>query len=127
MNLYDLHPDPESAPGYDTRYDDVPELVWKKYRDQPEELRKREKALAREAKYAYRYAHVLKGPFQAGEAAIATRGEYVFVYARNVLRSPFPAGEAAVAKSCYAYIYAREVLNLPEEEAMRRSRNWNEP
>ena len=127
MNLYDLHPDPKNAPGYATRYDDIPELIWERYRGQaaavkwPSELRKREKALARSAKYAYLYAaHVLKGPFPAGEAVIAKDPEYAYYYAVNCLGGPFLAGEAAMAShSGYAYYYARWILNarFPAGEA----------
>ena len=86
MNLYAIHPDPENAPYREWAFENVPELVWYTYIDQPEELKKREKALAKEAEYAYYYAaYVLKGPFPAGEAAIDTNGGYSFLYARWVL------------------------------------------
>ena len=38
---------------------------------QPEKLKKREKALAKDAEIAYMYAkYILEGPFSAGEPAI---------------------------------------------------------
>ena len=121
MNLYDLHPDPEKAPGYATRYDDVPELVWDRYKHQPEELKIREKALAKSGEYAYWYAReVLKAPFPAGEAEIAKDAAWAYRYARWVLKGPFPAGEAAIAKDLiFAYFYARDVLSssFPADDA----------
>jgi hypothetical protein len=90
MDLYALHPDLLNAPGYATRHDTVPCLIWERYQHQPEELRKREKALVKEARYAYLYAQwVLKGPFKAGEPAIAKNAEYAYYYACNVLKLPY--------------------------------------
>ena len=94
LNLYDLHPDPEKAPDYKRHHDTVPQLVWEKYKDEPKELKKREKALAKDPKIA-------------------------FLYAKDILQGPFPAGEAAIAKSRgYAPLYAKNVLDLPDAEAM---------
>ena len=61
---------------------------------------------------AYRYArYVLKGPFPAGEAAIAKSAHWSCRYAEFVLKKPFPAGEAAIAKDAWrSYEYARDVL-----------------
>jgi hypothetical protein len=99
MDLYDLHPDPEGAPYRDWAFDRVPELVWETYHGRPDELRRRESALAREAKYAYAYAAVtLRGPFPAGEPAIATSAFYAYYYARHILGGRFPAGEPAIAR-----------------------------
>ena len=115
MNLYQYHPDPENAPGYATRYDTVPELVWERYELQLYELKKREEVLAKDAKYAYEYARwVLNGPFPAGEAALAKDAWYAYEYARWVLKGPFPVGEAVIAEDAQcAYWYARDVLGGP--------------
>ena len=123
LNLYDIHPDPENAPGYTTRYDDIPEFVWQRYRDQPKELKKREKAFAKDAKYACMYAcYTLQGPFPLGEAAIAKDAQQAFYYADRVLGRPFPAGEAALAKvDVWSHKYAYHVLKLPDAEA----KNWS--
>lgn len=114
MNLYNLHPNPRKAPGYSTRHDTVPELIWKRYKNQPAELKKRELALAKNAEHAFLYANlILNGPFPAGEAAIASDASYSFAYAHFVLRGPFPAGEAAIASDARcAFWYARDVLKL---------------
>ena len=119
LNLYDLHPDPENAPDYDLHHDTVPELVWKKYKDDPKELKKREKALAKDLHIAFDYAkRILKGPFPAGEAVIAKHSNYAYYYAKEVLKGPFPAGEAAIAKDPqFSYEYAKTILGLPEAEA----------
>src|SRR5215216_5866844 len=99
MNLYKYHSKPETLDHYDVAFDKVPKLIWGKYRDQPAELRKREKVLAKDTKTAFLYAHhVRHGPFPAGETVIAQDPEAAVSYAEYVLRGPFPAGEAAIAK-----------------------------
>ena len=118
MDLYKLHPDPKKAPYREWAFDKVPSLVWEKYKNQPKEIKKREKVLAKDAKYAYRYALLLGEPFPAGEAAIAKNGYLALQYARYALQGPFPAGEAAIAKNAgHSYAYARDILELPDAEA----------
>ena len=75
-----------------------------------EELKKREKYIAKSAQFAYYYARdVLKGPFPTGEEAIAKDAYYAFQYAKNILKGPFPAGEEAIAKDAYyAFQYAKK-------------------
>ena len=92
-----------------------PERAWEKYKDNPEELKKREHLWVTSAVYAYSYAlHVLKTPFPPGEKAIASRPDYANAYARNVLKGPFPLGEAAIASHPeWAYYYAAYVLKKP--------------
>jgi hypothetical protein len=120
LDLYDIHPDKENAPHRDVAYDRVPELVWERYWDQPKELKKRERALARSPEYAFHYAlDVLGGPFPAGEPAIAREAQYAYKYARYVLKEPWPAGEPAIAGDpYYAYRYANHVLGLPAAAAV---------
>ena len=66
-------------------------MFWKKYRDNKEELKKREKFIAKSAIYAYNYARfIIKGPFPAGEEAIAKEGSLSCQYAGDVLNGPFP-------------------------------------
>ena len=92
-----------------------PHIFWKKYRNNKEELKKREKYIAKDAEHAYLYARdVLHGPFPAGEAASAADAQYAYWYAETVLKRPFPAGEDAIAQDArYAYRYARQVLKAP--------------
>ena len=72
MNLYNLHEDPQSLPHFGEAHEYVPNLFWDKYRNKPEELRKREAAISKDPDYAHYYSrHVLKGPFPAGEETIA--------------------------------------------------------
>jgi hypothetical protein len=95
VNLYKLHSKPETLDHHDVAFDKVPKLVWAKYRDQPTELKKREKILAKNPRTAYRYA-------------------------RFVLGKPFPAGEAVILKDTgYAYVYALLVLGLSHAEAQK--------
>ena len=92
-----------------------PERAWEKYKDNPEELKKREHLWVTSAVYAYSYAlHVLKTPFPPGEKAIASRPDYAHSYALHVLKKPFPLGEKAIASHPdYAYYYACNVLKKP--------------
>jgi lambda repressor-like predicted transcriptional regulator len=115
MNLYKLHANPETLDHYDIAHDKVPKLIWDKYENNPEELRKREAALAKDGQYAYFYAkHVLKGRWPAGEEAIAKDAFASYEYATDVLKAGFPAGEEAIAKDArYAYFYAKDVLDGP--------------
>ena len=112
MNLYKLHSDPTSLLHHDIAHEKVPAVFWDKYKDNPEELKKREAAIAKDPQYAYRYAYfVLEKSFPAGEAAIAKDPYYAYRYASDVLKKPFPAGEAAIAKDPrYARLYVRDVL-----------------
>lgn len=112
MNLYELHTNPESLDDYVKSQDVNPDFFWQKYKDNPEELKKREKYIARDPEYALKYAEkILKGPFPASEAEIAKVAAYSYYYARDVLDGPFPAGEDTLAKDgYYAFVYARDVL-----------------
>ena len=115
MNLYNLHISPESLLLFKEADEYVLEVFFRKYRDEPEELRKREKAISVDSYYTFYYAQdIVKGAFPAGEAAIAKNAYYAFSYAINVLKGPFPLGEAAIAKdSWYAFSYAINVLKGP--------------
>ena len=115
MNLYKLHSNPESLDHFEKVTDNNPAIFWDKYKNKPEELKKREKHIAKSAKYAYSYAEdILKGPFPAGEEAIAKDKTYAFLYARDYLKGPFPAGEVAIAKDArFANFYAADVLKGP--------------
>ena len=112
MNLYNLHSNPESLDFYEKVTETNPDVFWEKYKNKPEELKKREKYIAKSPKYAYYYAkEVLKGPFPAGEAAISKNALCASAYAKGVLNGPFPAGEAAIAKDAlYVNAYARDIL-----------------
>ena len=126
MNLYNLHINPESLLLFVEASEVIPTLFWAKYKNNPEELKKRERYIAADAEYSYLYArHVLKGPFPAGGAEIAADALFAYWYATNVLNGPFPAGEAEIAADAkYAYLYARDALKGPfptGEAAISRS------
>ena len=112
MNLYNFHSKPESLDHYAAMNETNPHIFWKKYRNNKEELKKREKYIAKVAEHAYLYARdVLHGPFPAGEAAIAADAQYAYWYAETVLKRPFPAGEEVIAEDCeFSHRYAKEVL-----------------
>ena len=76
MNLYNLHSEPESLDHFEKVTETNPDFFWEKYKNKPEELKKREKYIAKSTKYAYMYAQsILKGPFPAGEEAMG-KDEY---------------------------------------------------
>ena len=112
MNLYQLHTNPESLDGYVKSQDVNPDFFWQKYGDNPEELKKREKYIARDPEYALKYAEkILKGPFPTGEDVIARDTDIAYDYAISVLKGPFPKGEEAIAKSKeISRYYAKSVL-----------------
>ena len=105
MNLFNLHKDLTDHPDKEL----IPIVVWEKYQHIPDELKKREKILARDPEIAYYYAKsVLKGPFPLGEPVIAESAEYSYSYTRDVLKGPFPMGEPVIAKdgeSAFNYAY----------------------
>ena len=77
MNLYNLHSDPQSLLYFEEAPEIVPDLFWDKYKNNPEELKKREREISVDAEYSYYYARgVLEGPFPAGEAAISKDEKY---------------------------------------------------
>ena len=72
MNLYKLHSNPESLDHFEKVTANNPAIFWEKYKKNKEELKKREKYIAKSPKHAYYYAQsILKGPFPLGEEAIA--------------------------------------------------------
>jgi hypothetical protein len=114
MNLYKLHDKPESIHGHDKMDTHVIDAFWDKYKDNPAELKKREKAIAKHTEYAHHYANILKGPFPAGEDAIAKDAFSSLYYAGSILKGRFPKGEKEIAKyPGYAYRYAEYVLKGP--------------
>jgi hypothetical protein len=114
MNLYSLHDCPESLDDYAVAQETVPELIWKKYKNDPVELKKREQYFAKSAKYSYLYAEVLQRPFGLGELAIVADAYWSYMYARDVFKGPFEASEAAIAKDAFcSYMYAKYILKGP--------------
>ena len=109
MNLFKLHKDLIDHEDQDL----IPFLAWDKYRNNPEELKKREKMWARDPQTAYSYAKdVLKGQFELGEKAIAKDALNSYSYATQVLNSRFKLGEKAIAKSAkFSYLYAVDVVH----------------
>ena len=129
MNLYKMHDEPESIHGHDKSDKEIPDIFWEKYKNNPAELKKREDAIAKSAKFAYYYVYyILKGRFPKGEPAIAKSAKFACYYAQGVLKGPFPLGESAIAKNAdYACNYAHFVLKhrFPEgEPAITKDKNW---
>ena len=108
MNLFKLHDDLLDHEDQDL----VPNLALARYRNNLEELKKREKLWARDPETAYYYAlEILKGRFELSEKTIAKNAQYSYLYAGKILNAPFPLGELTIAKSpWYSYLYALYVL-----------------
>lgn len=71
------------------------------------ELHPTEEGIARNPWQSYRYAKdILKGPFPAGERAMAKNGFYAFEYAKTIKRR-FIEGEKAIANSKFAKQYIK--------------------
>ena len=99
MNLYKLHSNPESLDHFEKVTETNPDFFWEKYKNKPEELKKREKYIAKSAIHAYLYAKdILKGPFSAGEEAIAKNAMYAKLYAKRVLKKDFYLNDKLIAK-----------------------------
>ncbi len=115
MNLYKFHPNPELIEHYEFHHENVVNLFWDKYQDNPVELKKREEAIAKDAYYAYRYAkYILLNRFSLGEEAMAKDRYYAYYYAKDILHDRFPLGEEAIARvPMYAKCYAKEVIKGP--------------
>lgn len=113
--IYNLHSKPHTLDHHEKLETHHPKFVWKKYENNPRELKKREAAIAKDARYSYYYArNVLRKPFPLGEPAIAKETSYSHLYAYDVLKKPFPLGEPAIAKDAsYSYFYAMDVLEKP--------------
>ena len=123
-NIFDLHPDKERAARLkDKATEKNPELAWEMYKDDIDELQKREHlwlqdpklviryvkktkerfpegedVIKKHPKYATRYAMAIGEPFPEGEAAIATDARSARLYAITVLKDRWPEGESAIAK-----------------------------
>lgn len=134
MNLFNYNDKPEDLHRHKDQDTHVVSFFWDKYKHDPDELKKRENAIARSTVDAFNYAskvlhkafpkgesaiakdpvfarwyanQVLKGPFPKGEATIATDAIESYFYALDSLKGPFPKGEATIAKSNKRYEYIR--------------------
>ena len=112
MNLYNLHTDPRSLLLFKEADEYILGVFWDTYVNIPEELKKRERAISKDAYCAYYYAKdILRGPFPKGEEAISKDAQCAYWYAETILECPFAFGEAAIAKDAkYARWYAKDVL-----------------
>lgn len=112
MELFKLHTNPKSLIHYETITETHPDFFWEKYFEKPNELKKREKYIAKYARYSYIYAKdYLNGAFPAGEEAISKESMFAYYYAKEVLKAPFPAGEEAIAKNLFqSKMYATYVI-----------------
>ena len=73
MNLYDLLHDPEKSPTFKKAYENVPIILWNKYKEDDNALQKRAHIFARDPETAYRYARFFAdGRWPEGEDAIAS-------------------------------------------------------
>ena len=116
LNIYNFHSEPESLELYHKSNDELPGIFFKKYKDQPGELKNREDVIAKSPYFSYIYARdVLNRSFPKGEKILATDGKFAYFYARYVLGERFPKGEDVIAThhAEWAYRYAKEILEGP--------------
>jgi hypothetical protein len=115
MNLYKLHTDPKSLKHHHHHHETVPELIWDKYKNNKEELKKKEGILATDPWCAFLYTkEVLHGSFPAGEQTISKNSYIALFYAENVLHGRFPAAEEEIASDPYgAREYATNIIKGP--------------
>jgi hypothetical protein len=113
VNLYNYHTDKKTLKGYDNKDELIPTEVWDKFKNQPDELKKREHVLARNAKTAYKYAvYVLDGRFKLGEPALSKNSQYAMSYAQFL--NGFPAAETLFANNAIdALTYSTDVIKKP--------------
>jgi hypothetical protein len=97
MNLYQFHTIPESLHKHAVAQETVPELVWKKYKNDPEELKKYENVLAKSPQYACQYAiDILGKAFPKGEPAIMKDAWYAAWYAMDIKDKRWKAAEPTI-------------------------------
>jgi hypothetical protein len=115
MNLFDLYDNPEDLHRHDDADLLVADAFWDKYKHKPNELEKREDAIAKSSLYSFYYAkYILKSAFKLGEPEIAKRCGYSYLYASDVLKGRFELGEQAIARDAqHSHLYARDVLKSP--------------
>lgn len=114
MNIYDLHNKPESLHLHDHADKNVPAVFYDKYKSKPEELKKREDAIAK-SNFACSYAlYILKGPFPKGESTISKDPVQAYFYAKHIIKGPWPKGELCMSRdSEMAARYAMDILKEP--------------
>ena len=113
MNLYNLHPHPETLSGYNQRLL-IPEIAYEEAIHRvvktessncvslyPYTLRPAspdlEPAIAKHAKWAFFYANnILNGRFELGEPTIARDGQWAYMYALYVIKGRWEIGEEAI-------------------------------
>jgi len=104
MNLYDLHPNPETLKHYRKRFE-VPELALVQaieiFRKTHKRVPKLEKSIGKSPRYSYVYAERVthEEGFPEGEPAIATDAMLSYKYAVYIIHSRFHEGEPTIAKN----------------------------
>lgn len=150
MNLYKYHDNAESLKGHDDRFELISKEIWDKFKNEPYELKKREKILARDAKVATNYTyHVLGERFKLAEPIIAKHPQSAILYAKlfgefpeaeemfardgilslnyaiDSIYRPFPKGEPTIAKmNNIAWKYLKA---FPEREKALSDLGWPVP
>lgn len=109
MDLYKFHSKSSVLRGYKEANDTVPERIYNNARKGKPLTNKQEKVFARNARYAFNYAHyVLHRPWPKGEDVLAKEADYAIPYALSVLKKRFLKAEPTIAKSQYKKYYEQE-------------------
>lgn len=114
MNIYSLYENPLKLIYNNIADKFIPILIWEKYEYNLDELERKERFLAKDAKCVFLYALKIKKPFPLGEEVISKNAHFAFLYAKEILNNVFPLGEAIISRCpYYALWYAKYVINGP--------------
>lgn len=108
LDIYGLHDDPKQLKGHSDAYEKIPELAWKKYKNNEDELERHEDLWATDAELSYLYAgHFKDWRFKKGEPAIIKDPRIAVRYASMIIKGRFKEAESGIAAStpenCYRY------------------------
>lgn len=79
-------------------------------KEHAEEMKRKEHVWAKDPYTAFSYASWTHKPFPLGEKALAKNAEYAFRYATRITKKRFPEAEKEIAESNFAYDYAMAII-----------------
>ena len=145
MDLYKYHNNPDVLPGHHKKDElldtQSPKEFFARYKNRPDELKKRESAIAKYSIWSYEYSKILGTRFPLGEPAIfASKGYDCMFYLKDypecmkdypesfiaknevlsywysdlVLKARFPLGEPIIFEKASTYLIRRYLDAHPE-------------
>lgn len=79
-------------------------------KERVEEMKRKEHVWAKDPSTAFSYASWTNRPFPLGEKALAKNAEYAFRYATRITKKRFPEAEKEIAESNFAYDYTMAII-----------------